>query len=75
MFQFFEFIGSLIGFIIDFVVNIFNSFMSLYDRVVQGIGFVVATIGFLPPFCQGAIFAIIGISILALTCSIFIDFG
>lgn len=75
MFKFFEVIGEFIVFISDMTVNIFQSAIELIARIAHGIQFVFATVGYLPPFCQGAIFAIIGISILALTCSIFIDFG
>ena len=75
MFKFFSFIGDVIGFIVDFVVNIAESFTAIYEHIVGGIGFVVTTVGFLPPFCQGALLAIVGISILALFSSIFIDFG
>lgn len=75
MFKFFEFIANSIEFVFKLVNNLFNSAVSLLTTITSGIGFAVSAIGFLPPFCQGAIFAIIGVSILALTLSIVIDFG
>ena len=75
MFTFFEFIGNALEFVFELVNNLFNSAVTLLKTVASGITFAVSAIGFLPPFCQGAIFAIIGISILALSLSIIIDFG
>ena len=75
MFKFFEVIGDIIVFRSDMTVNLFESAIELISRISHGLQFVYATVGYLPPFCQGAILAIVGLSILAVTCSIFIDFG
>lgn len=66
MFAFFDYIIDLVSFIILFVVRTFEALINFFVMIGSGIEFVVSTVLFLPPFCQGAIMSVMGISILFL---------
>lgn len=75
MFQFFKFIGDVIEYIIYYFFTLVESVINFFGHLFKGISFLITTVGFLPPFCRGALLAIIGISLIALLISSFIDFG
>ena len=75
MFEFFGFILDLLEYIIYYVVTLINSVVVFLKQIVQGIGFVFQTIAFLPPFCRGIIYSIVGVSIITLIVSKFVDVG
>lgn len=75
MFEFFGFIIDLLEYIIYYVVTLVNSVVVFLKQIVLGITFVFQTIAFLPPFCRGIIYSIVGVSIITLIVSKFVDVG
>lgn len=75
MFKFFDFILQLIEYVIYFFVTVVDSVVMFFKHIISGITFITETIAFLPPFCRGAILAVIGVSILTAFLSSFYDAG
>lgn len=75
MFKFFDFLSTLFTNIVYFVVAVIESVVNFFGHIVKGISFLVETIAMLPPFCMGALLAIMGISIVTMLISAFVDVG
>lgn len=75
MFKFFEFILQLIEYIIYFVITVIDSVVLFFKHIISGIAFLLETISFLPPFCRGALLAVLGVSIITALISAFVDVG
>ena len=75
MFKFFDFISTLFTNIVYFFVAVIESVVNFFGHIVKGISFMVETIAMLPPFCMGALIAIMGISIITMLISSFVDVG
>lgn len=73
MFKFFEFIVNLINNIADAFANLVQSVITFFGQIFSGLAFLTETVGYLPPFCQGFLLAVIGVSILTASVSIIID--
>lgn len=69
MFEFFGAITEIIKTLIYYFLTLIQSVIQFIEHLVKGINFVVQTIGWLPPFCRGALLAIVGISIVTMLIS------
>lgn len=66
MFSFFEVLVRLIGTLIHYVVTIIQSLVQLLNHAADGLKFLTTSIAYLPPFCRGALYCIVGISIVTM---------
>ena len=73
MFEFFDFLIGIVQNIILFIANLVQSVVTFFTQISEGYKFVMSVIAYLPPFCQGALLAIVGLSLLAMILSVVVD--
>lgn len=73
MFEFFDFLIGVVQNLILFVANLVQSVVTFFAQISEGYKFVMAVVAYLPPFCQGALLAIVGLSLLAMILSVVVD--
>ena len=66
MFAFFDQIGSLIGSVIDFIVNLFTNFVKFFQMIFTSLSFLVEICAALPLPVQGACLCVISVSVVYL---------
>ena len=64
MFQFFEGITSMIGVVVDFIVNLFTTLITFITEIPKALAFLISAIAYLPPFLSMFVFPFIGICVL-----------
>lgn len=63
MFAFFSSVIQLIGFVINFVINVFKMLIMLVTQIPKAIAFIVLSVTYLPPFLVTFIMLFIAISV------------
>lgn len=64
MFEFFDAVSSLIGFVIDGIVNIFSMGVFFFTQIPKAAVYVYASVAYLPAYCGTFIFLFIALSII-----------
>ncbi len=64
MFKFFDSIIQLIGFIINFVINMFKMLIMLITQIPKALGFITLSVSYLPPFLVTFVFLFIAVSVI-----------
>ena len=64
MFKFFAGIASLITTVVNFVVSMFESLITIIVRTVQSITYIFTVVGFLPDYLKVYLLAMLGVSVL-----------
>lgn len=75
MFQFFEFLSSVVSWIFTLFQTVFEAVGTFIGFIGEAFVFSVSALEYLPPFCTGALLCILGISLVTMLLSMFIDVG